>query len=101
MTHFQPRRRSPLKKNTKRPLQVVQQLPAGYTLIQRELHTWKEASSRWLSETAHKASHSQDVKNVAWFTHHFGDRYLHEINRELIAQAAAIKRGETSASNAN
>ncbi len=63
--------------------------------------TWDEAALRWLNETEHKASHLQDVKQVAWLQQFFRGRYLIEITRDRISEVAEIKRKESSGSTAN
>lgn len=63
--------------------------------------TWDEAALRWLHETEHKASHLQDVKQVAWLQQFFRGRYLSEITRDFIAEIAEIKRKESTGSTAN
>lgn len=70
-------------------------------LGEKQQHTWDEAALRWLRETEHKASHSQDVRQVGWFQQFFRGRYLSEITRDMIAEVAEIKRKESSASTAN
>ena len=63
--------------------------------------TWDEAALRWLHETEHKASHLQDVRQVAWLQQFFRGRYLSEISRDFIAGVAETKRKESTASTAN
>jgi integrase len=63
--------------------------------------TWDEAALRWLKETEHKASHRQDMRQVAWAQQYFRGRYLSEITRDLVAQVAEAKRQESSAPTAN
>lgn len=70
-------------------------------LGEKPRRTWDEAALRWLKETEHKASHLQDVKQVAWLQQHFRMRYLAEITRDLVAAVGEIKRQETSPSTAN
>ncbi len=52
-------------------------------------------------ETQHKASHKQDMKQVAWFQQFFRGQLLSELTREVIAEAGEIKCKETSPSTAN
>ncbi|MER0215655.1 MAG: site-specific integrase [Nitrosomonas sp.] len=63
--------------------------------------TWDEAAYKWLMETQHKASHKQDMKQVAWFQQFFRGQLLSELTREVIAEAGEIKCKETSPSTAN
>ena len=64
-------------------------------------HTWDEAAFRWLQETSHKASHMQDVRQVAWLQQFFRGRPLSDISRDAIAAVAGKKRDESSPSTAN
>ena len=52
-------------------------------------------------ETTHKASHMQDVKQVAWVQKFFRGRLLSELTRETIAVVGAKKLKETSPATAN
>ncbi len=70
-------------------------------LGEKTRHTWDETALRWLKETEHKASHLQDVSQVAWLQQFFRGRYLSELTRDLIAEVGERKRGETSPSTAN
>src|SRR5687768_14515683 len=63
--------------------------------------TWDEAAYKWLMETQHKASHKQDMKQVAWAQQFFRGRLLSELTREVIAEVGEIKCKETSPSTAN
>ena len=63
--------------------------------------TWDEAAYKWLMETEHKASHKQDMKQVAWIQQFFRGRLLSELTREVIAEVGEVKRKETSPSTAN
>ena len=54
-----------------------------------------------LMETQHKASHKQDMKQVAWFQQFFRGQLLSELTREVIAEVGEIKCKETSPSTAN
>ncbi|WP_244907712.1 tyrosine-type recombinase/integrase [Nitrosomonas aestuarii] len=63
--------------------------------------TWDEAAYKWLMETSHKASHKQDINQVAWVHQFFKGRSLCELTRETIAELGEIKCSETSPSTAN
>ena len=67
----------------------------------KQKRTWDEAAYKWLMETQHKASHKQDMKQVAWFQQFFRDQLLSELTREVIAEVGEIKFKETSPSTAN
>jgi integrase len=72
-----------------------------YKLGEKPQRTWDEAELKWLSETEHKRSHMQDVKQVQWLQQFFRGRMLSELTREVIADGAAIKRKEASDSTSN
>lgn len=63
--------------------------------------TWDEAALKWLTETAHKRSHLQDVKQVAWLQQFFRGRLLSELTREVIAEVGAIKLRDRTPATAN
>lgn len=67
----------------------------------KQKRTWDEAAYKWLMETEHKASHKQDMKQVAWIQQFFRGRLLSELTREVIAEVGEAKRKETSPSTAN
>jgi len=67
----------------------------------KQKRTWDEAAYKWLMETEHKASHKQDIKQVAWVQQFFRGRLLSELTREVIAEVGEAKRKETSPSTAN
>lgn len=52
-------------------------------------------------ETQQKASHKQDMKQVAWFQQFFRGQLLSELTREVIAEVGETKCKETSPSTAN
>ncbi len=64
-------------------------------------YTWDEAAYKWLVETQHKATHKQDMQQIAWIQQFFRGRLLSEIKREVIAEVGEIKRKETSPTTAN
>jgi integrase len=70
-------------------------------LGEKPQRTWDEAALKWLTETAHKRSHLQDVKQVAWLQQFFRGRFLSELTRELIASVAAVKLKDTTPATAN
>ncbi len=72
-----------------------------FQLGEKPRRTWDEAALRWLRETEHKASHLQDVKQVAWLQQFFRGRYLAEITRDVIAEIAERKRRESTPGTAN
>ena len=70
-------------------------------LGEKPKRTWDEAALRWLKETEHKASHLQDVRQMAWLQQFFRGRYLSELTRDVIAEIGEAKRQASSASTAN
>ena len=46
--------------------------------------SWEEAVVRWLLETKHKATHSDDKAKLRWLDSYLGRRQLDEIDRTLI-----------------
>ena len=67
----------------------------------KQKRTWDEADYKWLTETQHKASHKQDMKQIAWIQQFFRGRLLSELTREIIAEVGEMKCKETSPSTAN
>jgi len=63
--------------------------------------TWQEAVVRWLKETDHKRSHDKDIQILKWLDTYLSDRFLDDINRELIDSIAQIRLEDTSRSNVN
>lgn len=49
---------------------------------------------RWLADKAHKRSLSKDLHNLRWLDPWLGDRYLDEINADLLADIAAARKAE-------
>ncbi len=47
-------------------------------------HSWEEAVVRWLLETKHKATHSDDKAKLRWLDPYLGGKFLDEIDRTLI-----------------
>lgn len=70
-------------------------------LGEKPRRTWDEAALKWLTETSHKASHLQDVKQVTWLQQFFRGRFLDELTRDVIAQVVEMKLKESSPATAN
>ena len=66
-------------------------------LWDRPKRTWDEAAYK----SEHKASHKQDMKQIAWIQQFFRGRLLSELTREVIAEVGEVKRKKTSPSTAN
>ena len=65
--------------------------------------TWEEAVTRWLDEREHKRSIDRDRAILLWLNtpERLRDKYLHEINRDLLHELHKAKADETSRSTAN
>jgi hypothetical protein len=63
--------------------------------------TWDEAASRWLVETAYKATASDDEAKLRWLALHLGGLRLVEVSGDLVSRIGTIKASETSMSTAN
>lgn len=72
-----------------------------HKLGEKPRRTWQEAVVRWLQEKAHKADHAKDIAKLNWLHAFLGERYLDEINRDLVDQIAETKKAESSPSTAN
>lgn len=64
-------------------------------------YTWDGAAYKWLMETQHKATHKQNLQQIAWIQQFFRGRLLTEITLEVIAKVGEVKCKETSPSTAN
>ena len=49
---------------------------------------------RWLGDKAHKRSLRKDLHNLRWLDPWLGDRYLDEIDADLLAEIAAARKAE-------
>jgi len=70
-------------------------------LGEKPRRTWQEAVIRWLKDTDHKADHAKDKAKFRWLNPYLGDKFLDEIDRELIDRIKDTKRSEASASTVN
>ncbi|WP_210397307.1 tyrosine-type recombinase/integrase [Motiliproteus sediminis] len=70
-------------------------------LGEKPRRTWQEAVVRWLADTQEKADHQKDVGKLKWLDTYLRDRYLDQIDRDLIDEIGRIKRAESSPSTAN
>ena len=70
-------------------------------LGEKPRRTWQEAVKRWLKETDHKADHEKDKAKFRWMHPYLGDKYLDEIDREMVDQIRDIKRSEAGPSTVN
>lgn len=67
----------------------------------RPRHTWNDAVVQWLKETAHKATHEDDISKLRWLDPHLGGQELDGITRQDIQRIGAIKAAEASLATAN
>ena len=72
-----------------------------HKLGDKQRRTWQEAAVRWLKDTEHKADRLKDVGKLKWLDQFLQDRYLDEIDRDLIDHIASVKKAEASPSTAN
>lgn len=72
-----------------------------HRLGEKPRRTWQDAVVRWMKDTDTKADHRKDLAKLKWFDQFLRDRYLDEIDRDLIDHIGATKKHEASASTAN
>ena len=63
-------------------------------LKEKPRRRWQEAAVQWLSETSHKRTHQGDIDKLKWIDPYLRDKYLDEIDRELIESIARAKEAE-------
>ncbi len=63
-------------------------------LAAKPRHTWQEAAVRWLKEASHKATIEMDKAHLRWLDPHLREKFLDEINRDLVDQIQAKRVGE-------
>lgn len=63
--------------------------------------SWCEAVVRWLEETSHKASHSDDKAKLVWLHGYLGRLNLDDINRDVIDQIKRAKLREVKPATVN
>jgi len=52
---------------------------------------WEEAAEKWLEEKAEKADIKGDKQKLKWLEGHFGGKWLHEIDRNLVKSVVELK----------
>lgn len=67
----------------------------------RPKHTWDEAVSRFLKETAHKRTQAWDVAMLKWFHPHLGGKDLKDINKTLIDHIREVRSSGVAAGTTN
>lgn len=70
-------------------------------LGERPVYVWEQAVVQWCQETAHKASHAEDLKLLRWFDPHLRGWRLEAITRDKIRQLGDLKRLQSSPATAN
>ncbi|HSG89822.1 MAG TPA: site-specific integrase [Pseudomonadales bacterium] len=68
-----------------------------HKLGDRPRRQWQEAVVQWLKETSHKRTHEGDKAKLRWLDPFLRDRYLDEIDRDLVETVAAAKEAEGTA----
>lgn len=69
-------------------------------LGERPAYAWKDAATRWLTETR-KRSKRKDASILAWFNKHLIKYDVQAINRDVIEELRALKAAETSEATAD
>jgi integrase len=63
-------------------------------LGQRPKRIWQDAVVRYLKESAHKATHNEDLAKLRWLDRFLAGREIETINRELIDRITEAKLAE-------
>ena len=63
--------------------------------------TWQEAAVQWSREKGHKVDIERDRAKLIWLHQFLGDKYLDEINRDLIYEIAASKAATAKPATVN
>lgn len=66
----------------------------GNYLGEKSKKIWIEAVMRWLAESQHKRSLSDDKAHLRWLDPHLKKYYLNEIKRDVIDKLSEKKLGE-------
>ncbi|MEX1670337.1 tyrosine-type recombinase/integrase [Zhongshania guokunii] len=72
-----------------------------HRLGEKPRRTWQDAVVRWVGSTDHKADHEKDLGKLKWLDRFLGNKWLDEIDADLIAKIAQTKKAESSPSTAN
>jgi len=68
---------------------------------ERPRYLWNDAVVQWLKETAHKATHADDISKLRWLDPHLGGRELVSLTRQDIQRIGMFKAAESSPATAN
>jgi integrase len=63
-------------------------------LKEKPRRLWQDAAVKWLKETEDKRTHDKDIGTLRWLDTHLRDKYLDEIDRELIELIALKKAAD-------
>ncbi|MBD2859960.1 tyrosine-type recombinase/integrase [Spongiibacter sp. KMU-158] len=72
-----------------------------YRLGEKPRRSWQEAVERWLDITEDKADHEKDIGKLRWLDRYLGNKWLDDIDADLIHKIAKAKKSEASPSTAN
>lgn len=64
-------------------------------------YSWQQAAGRWLEETAHKATHHQDIAKLKWLHPILGGLMLDEITLDVISRVKDARLKDVGRSTAN
>ena len=67
----------------------------------RPRRIWDDAVVQWLKETAHKATHEDDISKLRWLDTYWRGWPLDSLTRQEIQRVGAIKAAEASGATAN
>jgi len=65
-----------------------------YKLKEKPRRLWQEAVVQWLYEHQHKRTHETDIRKLKWIDPYLRDKYLDDIDRELIDSIAEAKEAD-------
>jgi len=89
-------RRSTQTKDRQSAQEFEDRLKVDYWRIirlgERPRRSWQDAVVRWLEETTHKATQSDDIRNLRWIDGYLGGLMLDEVNRDVLDDLAAAKK---------
>lgn len=63
--------------------------------------SWDHAEVRWLAETSHKATHSEDRTKFTWLRPHLGGRTLTDVTGDVVSRIGLLKAQQTTRATAN
>lgn len=63
-------------------------------LKEKPRRTWQEAVVKWLQERSHKRTQDKDIRQLRWIDPFLREKYLDEIDRDMIESIAEAKEAE-------